>query len=69
MVGVPQHLPDAGDLAPRHVGLGRACALMASEGAADEARLRSLRDRLLVRFVEGLTGVTVNGDLERRLRP
>jgi cysteine desulfurase len=49
------------------VALGEACALAAAEVPAEAARLSALRDRLLALLREGLEGVRVNGDLQRRL--
>jgi cysteine desulfurase len=52
---------------PGIVGLGAACAVAREEMAAEGARLRSLRDRLLRGLQSRIDGVTVNGSLEHRL--
>jgi len=52
---------------PGIVGLGAAARLAAGERDADAARLGTLRDRLRRRLTEGLDGVDLNGDAERRL--
>ena len=52
---------------PGIVGLGRAAAIARSEGEAESARLRALRDRLLAGLSAGLEGIAVNGSLEHRL--
>jgi cysteine desulfurase len=52
---------------PGIVGLGRATDICAQEMAAESARLRGLRDRLLDGLRVRLGGVVVNGTLERRL--
>jgi cysteine desulfurase len=58
----------SGTLAPPLcVGLGEACAIAGREMEAEAERLRMLRDRLLKGLKSGIAGVTVNGDLERRI--
>jgi cysteine desulfurase len=52
---------------PGIVGLGAACAIAASEMAADVARIGALRDRLLSGLQTHLDGVVVNGSMEHRL--
>lgn len=52
---------------PGIVGLGKACAIAASEMPAESARLRGLRDRLLAGLRASLDGITVNGSLDHRL--
>lgn len=52
---------------PLCVGLGAACAIAAKELAEEGRRLGGLRDRLLDGLRSRLSGVTVNGDLERRI--
>jgi cysteine desulfurase len=52
---------------PGIVGLGAACAICRAELAAEAARTRRLRDRLLEGLQAGLDGVIVNGSLEHRL--
>jgi cysteine desulfurase len=52
---------------PGIVGFGRAAALCRAEMAADEARTRALRDRLLEALRRDLDQVFVNGSLEHRL--
>ncbi len=49
------------------VGFARACELMMSEGATENARVRALRDRLHQRITAALDQVILNGDPERRL--
>jgi cysteine desulfurase len=52
---------------PGIVGLGKACAIAASEMPAESARLAALRDRLLAGLRASLDGVTVNGSMAHRL--
>jgi cysteine desulfurase len=52
---------------PAIVGFGMACWICAGEMAAEAARIRMLRDRLLTQLQNGLEGVQVNGSLEHRL--
>jgi cysteine desulfurase len=52
---------------PGIVGLGKACEICEKEMAAESARLRALRDRLLGAIAGGLDGVTVNGSMADRL--
>ncbi|MCC7044069.1 MAG: cysteine desulfurase [Acidobacteria bacterium] len=52
---------------PGIVGLGAACALAATEMAADAGRIGALRDRLLAGLRSNLDGVIVNGSIEHRL--
>jgi len=52
---------------PGIVGLGAACALAATEMAADCSRIAALRDRLLAGLRSGLDGVVVNGSMTHRL--
>jgi cysteine desulfurase len=49
------------------VGLAKALEICAAEMAGERERLRALRSRLLDRLLSGLDGVSVNGDLGRRL--
>lgn len=49
------------------VGFARACELMLSDSATENARIRALRDRLHQRITASLDQVTLNGDAERRL--
>jgi cysteine desulfurase len=49
------------------VGFAKACEIMMTEGAEENARLRKLRDRLHQRLASGLDQLTLNGDAERRL--
>ncbi len=52
---------------PSIVGFAKACQLMASERATEEARIRGLRDRLYQRLTAELTDVVLNGSMENRL--
>ena len=52
---------------PLCVGLGEACAIAGREMAAEDARLRGLRDRLYDGITGGIAGVSLNGDPEHRL--
>jgi cysteine desulfurase len=52
---------------PGIVGLGAACALAATEMAADAGRIGALRDRLLAGLLSNLDGVSVNGSMAHRL--
>jgi cysteine desulfurase len=52
---------------PAIVGFGEAAAICACEMAAEAARTRALRDRLLARIHSGLGDVSVNGSMEHRL--
>lgn len=52
---------------PLCVGFGRACQITAQERPAHAARVLELRERLWRRLREGLEGVWLNGDVERRL--
>ena len=52
---------------PGIVGFARALEIARAEMAAEGARLAALRDRLQESTVTRLEGVTVNGDVERRL--
>ena len=52
---------------PLCVGLGAACAIAAQEMAEEGKRLGALRNRLLDGLQSRLSGVSVNGDLERRI--
>lgn len=52
---------------PGIVGLARAFELGLAEGAAEQARIRALRDRLQQRLVEALDGVHVHGHPRARL--
>ena len=52
---------------PGAVGLGRACALAASEMDAEQARVGGLRDRLLRSVTEQLDDVALNGHPTQRL--
>ena len=47
--------------------MGRAAQLMLEDGAADNARIFALRERLRMRLVEALDEVYLNGSLEHRL--
>ena len=53
--------------APLCVGLGEAARIAAAEMTAEARRLAGLRDRLLARLRERVPGLTVNGDMGRRL--
>jgi cysteine desulfurase len=58
----------SGTLAPPLcVGLGEACAIAGREMGAEAERLGGLRDRLLDGLRKRIAGVTVNGNLERRI--
>ena len=52
---------------PGIVGLGEAARLRTAEMAADEPRIRALRDQLEARLCKAIPGLTVNGDRDRRL--
>ena len=52
---------------PGIVGLGAACEIARSEMPAESVRLAALRDRLESTIRSALDGVTVNGDVARRL--
>ena len=52
---------------PSIVGFAKACQLMMSEGAEEQARIRRLRDRLHDKLNRELDEVVLNGDPERRL--
>jgi cysteine desulfurase len=52
---------------PLIVALGEACAIAEAEMAAESVRLLALRTRLLEHFTRAVDGVTINGDLDRRL--
>ena len=52
---------------PGIVGLGKACAIAASEMETESSRLATLRDRLLDGLQNALDGVSVNGSLASRL--
>jgi cysteine desulfurase len=52
---------------PGIVGLGKACAIAASEMPTESVRLGRLRDRLLAGLQAALDGVVVNGSMEHRL--
>ncbi|MBN1475145.1 IscS subfamily cysteine desulfurase [Candidatus Sumerlaeota bacterium] len=52
---------------PGIVGLGKAAAIAREEMREEAQTLAALRDRLLERIRAGLSGVEVNGALERRL--
>jgi cysteine desulfurase len=49
------------------VGFAKACEIMMTEGADENARVSKLRDRLHQRLAKGLDELTLNGDAERRL--
>jgi len=49
------------------VGFAKACEIMMAEGAAENARVEKLRDRLHARLAAGLDTLTLNGDAKRRL--
>jgi cysteine desulfurase len=49
------------------VGFAKACEIMMADGAAENARITQLRDRLHARLAAGLDTLTLNGDPERRL--
>ncbi|MSO92869.1 MAG: IscS subfamily cysteine desulfurase [Rhodospirillales bacterium] len=53
--------------APLAVGFGRAAEIAVAEMDAEASRLQALRARLYERISRGLSGVRVNGDLERRV--
>ena len=52
---------------PLIVGMARAFELCLEERESESLRLRALRDRLLARITDTLTGVKLNGHLDRRL--
>ena len=52
---------------PGIVGFGKAAAICRDELAAESARLKALRDRLLAGLQAGLDEIYVNGSLEHRL--
>ena len=54
---------------PTHqiVGMGEAFRLAREEMAAENARVRALRDRLLAGLREGMEHIYVNGDMEQRV--
>lgn len=52
---------------PLVVGLGKAAAIATAERAAEEARLKRLRDRLLARLEAEIDGLTLNGAREARI--
>ena len=52
---------------PLCVGFGMACEIAAADMAAAGERLRVLRQRLYQGLLDRVDGVTLNGDLERRL--
>ena len=52
---------------PAIVGFGTAAELARQEMAEDSARMRTLRDRLVQRLVEGLDGTRLNGHPRHRL--
>jgi len=49
------------------VGFAKACEIMMTDGAAENARIRGLRDRLRQRLEAKLDQLILNGDAERRL--
>src|SRR5688572_32345819 len=49
------------------VGFAKACEIMMAEGAAENARIEKLRDRLHARLAAGLDSLTLNGDAKKRL--
>ncbi|WP_239020309.1 cysteine desulfurase family protein [Novacetimonas pomaceti] len=53
--------------APLLIGFGAACHIAMQEMAADGARMRMLRDRLLHLLRAGCPGLEVNGSMEHRL--
>lgn len=61
--GLRAGTPDVAGIA----GFGEACRLAAARLETDAVRLRALADRFLGALRSRLDGVTVNGDLERRL--
>jgi cysteine desulfurase len=52
---------------PGIVGLGKACELCEKEMAAENERLRTLRDKLKDRILSRLDGTSINGTMEHRL--
>ena len=52
---------------PSIVGFGKACAIFREEGAADNARIFALRERLRTRLQGALDECYLNGSLEHRL--
>ncbi len=52
---------------PLCVGLGEACAIAEKEMGTEAERLRMLRDRMYKAFMERLSEVYLNGDLEHRI--
>jgi cysteine desulfurase len=53
--------------APLVVGLGEACRLAAAEMADDNARIGTLRDRLLDTLQDQIPGITINGSTTQRI--
>ena len=52
---------------PGIVGMGKACALVATGRDEDARNVRALRDRLHQRLVEAFPGLIVNGSMDQRL--
>lgn len=52
---------------PGIVGMGVAAELAAAEREEENQRVRALRDRLWARLSANISGISVNGELERRL--
>ena len=52
---------------PGIVGMGAAADICSREGRDDQPRIAALRDRLESGILEGVSGVAVNGDREKRL--
>ncbi|WP_308720238.1 aminotransferase class V-fold PLP-dependent enzyme [Komagataeibacter xylinus] len=53
--------------APLIIGFGAACRIARLEGAAERARIASLRDRMLAALAAGCPGLRVHGGMQARL--
>jgi cysteine desulfurase len=53
--------------APLCVGIGEACAIGQENMAAEDARIRALRDRFLAAIQAAVPDIHINGDMERRV--
>ncbi len=52
---------------PGIVGLGKACEILATEGAEESKRILAMRDRLRAKLFGALEEIQLNGSLEHRL--
>lgn len=52
---------------PLIVGMGEALEISQGEMQSDESRIRTLRDELLANLQSSIEGITVNGDMSKRL--